>query len=428
MDAKQKINRMFETIILRTKLNLFAAITYKFKIELVKENKHRACCFIDPATKKPIIQYREDFVEEQEIPQLIYVHLHEIIHFIDGHLSECRYGGKHFETFILACDHVINYMLDKDANDPNALKNIIKAPNDIFRVPALLDKEYTVMEVYEWLMDRTTFIKITPNSNGSSSVEIEGKNCGNVIFDLDPNGEGKSSDQQVQKQVSDELKSELRALINNVIEKSNSKGNVSGKLYEYIKKITEIVVPWYVLLEKAVQTVVTKSDHRSWKNLNKRLRVHNVLIPSHSNEEELDCLYVLQDVSGSVGTADQEKFMSFLLQSINYFKKIVILQHDCELKSKLVLTRQDFESQKEEIFKLKGRGGTSHICVFDEIEYDMFEENVKIGLIVILSDFESNIESIWDKYEFHKEVPIKVLCTSKYQIPTYVDDKPIFIR
>jgi predicted metal-dependent peptidase len=200
-------------------------------------------------------------------------------------------------------------------------------------------------------------------------------------------------------------------------------------LYEYIDKITKVEVPWEIILENAIHTTLAKSNtNRSWKNIHKRYRSLGITLPTYTNDTVLDKLYVFQDTSGSMSTEDQKKFVDILFQSINFFHSIVILQHDSSIVSTLELTRDNFEQQKEEVFKIHGRGGTSHRECFEYVEKTFFDEDEKIGIILMLTDYYSDIEYLWDRFEFHKYIPIKIICTEKnVKIPPHIDAKPIYI-
>ena len=74
-----------------------------------------------------------------------------------------------------------------------------------------------------------------------------------------------------------------------------------------------------------------------------------------------------------------------------------------------------------------GRGGTSHRDAFDLIEED-YVEGENIGMVISLTDFESDIESIWSRYNWKDEIPFKVLLTSGGRsVPVEIDDSPILI-
>lgn len=474
LDAQEKLRIAILKILAKTDLKLFGCLIYKFDLRIV-EGEETAYCYIDRVSKKPNINFCRSFVDIKlpKTTDVVFVILHEMLHFIDGHCSQYRVRNLDRKIYNLAADHVINCMLRHDSN--NSLKGAITLPDWVFTVKELEDQDVTLMEVYEYLMNKQQKVEFrirmpgTPppqkqNGQGDPSdqgqkgeggdetqsgqgqgqepaeagdtgtlvdVYIDGKYQGTVPFDIggkDPNASGNDpSDTLNDSALSDELKSEIRSIINNVL-KGKSKGNGSGKVMEYLEEVTKLEVPWDVLLENTIQTTRVKSNNnKSWKSIRKKYRHLGVTLPDNSKELVQDNLYIIQDTSGSMGTEEQQKFADLIQQSINYFKAIKVIQHDYDIQNILELDRDNFELQKHKIFEIYGRGGTSHKPSFDYIEDQFFNEDEAIGLIVLCTDYESDVERIWNSYDFHKFVPVKVLCTEKRSIISRdVDDKPIY--
>jgi predicted metal-dependent peptidase len=430
MLAEEKLHIAVSKILTRSALRLFGCIIYKFDILLIDkigDGNNTAAVSINHLTRKPTIKFCIKYVDTLTINQLIFDIFHEMVHFIDGHLNNVRTQNKDKKIFNLAADHIINTMLEEDSK--NSLKDFISPPpHTHFLVPHFIGKKTSLNEVYEWLMNNTSRINIIINNvTGQGTVSIGGTIIGTINLDLtrDPND---NNDNIIEEEVIDELRSELRSIINNVLENS-SRGVGTSNIYEYIKEITRLEIPWEVLLDNCIRGTLCKSnENKTWKQPRKRLRTHNIILPDIDHEFTIDSLYVLQDTSGSVGTKDQEKFVNIISQSINHFSKIVIVQHDYNITNKLILTTENFDLNKDKIFSIHGRGGTSHTDCFNFLESEFFEEEQKIGLVIILSDYESNIEQIWNNYKFHEFVNIKVLCTGTRKISPLVDDSPIRIQ
>ena len=83
----------------------------------------------------------------------------------------------------------------------------------------------------------------------------------------------------------------------------------------------------------------------------------------------------------------------------------------------------------ENIYNFTGRGGTSHKEVFDKIEEMIYENDEEVSLIFFLTDFESDIEHLWKsgKYRWIREIPLKLILTSKHKVPEFIDKSPIYI-
>ncbi len=443
MSAEEKLKLAILKILAKSKFKLFGCLIYKFDLQIIKESKFNdtgcetAYCFINPVNKKPSIHFYEDFVDKSinNVQQMIYVILHEMLHFIDGHLSKFRINGLDQHIYNLATDHDINTKLNEDIK--GVLKGELETPSSNFVVKELVDSGYSLMEVYEWLMDKKSKISIkfrkhNEDKGEASEDRIDGDVADIYINDkyegtinLDLNSPTSSEDGS---SLSDELKSEIRSIINNLLNKQTGRGFTKGTIYEYLEKISALEIPWEILLENAIQTTMVKSNtNKTWKSIRKKYRHIGVTLPDTSKDAIMDNLYIVLDTSGSMSTLDLEKFMSLIIQSINYFKTIKIIQHDYSIQNILDLNRDNFEMEKENIFNVYGRGGTSHSYCFEYIENQFFNEDEKIGLIILCTDYGSDIEGIWDKFEFHKYIPVKVLCTVKGTvINPIVDDKPIY--
>lgn len=447
MTAHEKLHLAILKILARSNLKLFGCLIYKFDIRIIQPQNESmtAHCFFDSVAKKPVIEFSERFMDEdiEDVGETIYVIIHEMLHIIDGHNSRSRYINKNTKIFGLACDHDINCKIDKDINNAETgFKEIINAPIHRFFIRDLVGQDLTVYEVYEYLMNIQNNLKFEPffedgtvgdpvdgdgiekleNSPVGANVYINEKYQGKIYFDLKPEAEG------VGETCSDELKAEVRSIINNILSKGQYKGCNKGAIAEFLNKISELKIPWDILLENVIQTTRIKSNtNKSWKNVRKKFRHLNIKLPDSSKDDVKDSLYVLLDTSGSMSTLDQEKFANLILQSINYFKNIKVIQHDHTVQNVLELTRDTFENQKDEIFKIYGRGGTSHEDCFKYVEHQFFEEDESIGLIILATDYQSDIESIWNRFNFHKYIPVKVLCTGKNEtISPTVDNRPIY--
>jgi len=161
------------------------------------------------------------------------------------------------------------------------------------------------------------------------------------------------------------------------------------------------------------------------------MRSHGIMLPGSDNEETTDNLYICVDSSGSISDSDLSRFADIIKQSMIHFKTLHIIKHDTEVYGGIVkMSRDDTFDLTHDAFAVDCRGGTCHIDAFNHIEED-YQEFDNIGLIILLTDFYSNIESIWDNYEFTHNVPMKILLPetgSNMNIPDYIDKTPIVIK
>lgn len=405
-------------ILAKKRLRLFGCLLYRFDLRATESDDMKtACCTIDKILRKPVIIINSNFISKLEnVEQVMFVVLHEMLHFIDGHLSKYRIVSGNDYVFNLAADHVINSLLEKEALS----SKLIEVPSDAFMIPELKNQNLDVMEVYEWLMDNKEFYHCKYNQEtGMIDVFKNNKYVGSISPDLDNEAE-ESSD------LLDEIKAEIRSVMNTF----NTKGSNHDDLFKYIEELVKINIPWESILDNEIQKSRIKSPcNKTWKKLRKKLLHLSITLPGTDTDDDLDDLYLIQDTSGSLWNDEKEhsKIVTLLSESINYFRGIKVIQHDVEVTNSFYLTRDNFENEKHKMYELRGGGGTSHKEAFSFIENDYFEMQEKIGMVILSTDYESDIEQIWNNYEFHNYVPVKVLCSNKnVNINKMVDSSPIF--
>ena len=233
-------------------------------------------------------------------------------------------------------------------------------------------------------------------------------------------------------QIIDNIKRNCQLLINN--DRFNQiKGERSNSLIEYIRNIIEVEIPWYKLLEKALLTKIKKNlDSRSWSNIMKRYKAHNILLPGYGIKKELEAIGLIFDTSGSISKKNLEIFKGIINNSISQFEKIWILQHDVKIQSNIIINQND--SDIIDNIKFKGRGGTSHYYVFHEIEKAYLKQaikysNLNLGLLIFITDFESDIIKYWNKFEWQKHIPVIFMLTNnKCKIPKEIEENVIYIK
>ena len=211
---------------------------------------------------------------------------------------------------------------------------------------------------------------------------------------------------------------------------SVSRGSKSGKTIEYLKKITKLEVPWETILEKAILVnTVCSPDVRSWMNPMKRLRAHNIILPGNGIDRKLETCVIVIDSSGSITSQNLMKFSGICSSALTQFDRVWILKHDVKVYSNEIIKGSELENSHF-LCEFKGRGGTSHDPVYKIIENEFIhnKQGVKIGLIIFLTDFESDIEKIWNKYKWTKEIPVIHLLTHPAKVPKHIDDSPILIK
>jgi len=446
MDWKQKLDSARMNILISNQLRLFGCLIYNFDIIVVDSNlifedniseetkevaKNSLTAMALIINDKPTIIIYSHFIEEKTSSELIFVILHEIIHILDGH--NLRSVGKNNKIHNLAADHIINIALQQDV-DKKILENV-SIPDDAFMINSLKNKKMTLNEVYEWLLQKTKIKKI-----GMSLINIDGVNIGKIeleMMTIDIDGKQyqftnditslaeTDSDRSKEQEINNTLLAEARAIMSN--DSIIGKGDSSGALLQLINKMIEVKIPWWELLKKAITNkIVPSEDNRSWRRMQKRPQALGISLPDYDQEERPAILILCEDQSGSISKTDIKKFANVIYQAIKFFDEIRVIKHDVGIHSDETFKASDCLNEKI-LFEAHGRGGTSHNLVFKRIE-ESFEEDDEISLVILLTDFDSDIEKIWSNYKWTKIIPISVCLTKSRTIPKHIDNKPILIE
>lgn len=258
-----------------------------------------------------------------------------------------------------------------------------------------------------------------------SEVMIKNKKY-KVVSDLLNSTESVEKDTEIVN----ELVSEIRTLMK---DERISRGLASGSIKELIDKIIEVNIPWEDMLARGILTkIVPSPDTRIWTRPHKRLRSHGIILPGQGYDKKPDCAILLIDTSGSISNKDLKKFSNIIVQSLSQFDEIRVIKHDTKIHSDEKVLTSDI-TNNEIISEFKGRGGTCHRECFDRIEKSFLDKE-DIGLVITLTDFDSNMHIIYKKYEWTKRIPI-CICITGYdaenkvkKVPQELDPNPIVIK
>lgn len=435
-EVQEKIRKVRTKLLASDSLKLFGCLLYRFQINLIDCDSLTASCGISKIDKSLVINLGKKFISELKFKELIFLLVHEIMHFLYNHLDQ----KEGYDNIILnlANDHVINDKIRMDiANSTTDIFSIarnLEMLKDAFIVDKFKGVDATSYEVYHYLMKNVTYITITNSGDGDNNGGDSDAKQNQEIEITDQNGKKHkikldikySKEKKICKEITEELKTEVRS----ILETSRNKGNSPGRLIKAIMDLVKIEVPWDILLEKAISSTVVVSSNKSWKNINKRLySAVNMILPYSDVEEQKDNLYLVIDTSGSILDRTLVKFFTVVKNSLEYFKNIVVITHDCVISGYTKIAADEFDMKSSDILKIK-KGGTSHKDVFDRIEKD-YEKSEDIGLVLLLTDFCSDIEEIYSNYKWVYEIPIKVIAQSKSDmkyIPREIDKNPILIN
>ncbi len=331
---------------------------------------------------------------------LVFIICHELLHILHKH--GIRKQNRNHIIWNVACDHVIEVFLKQ-------LKRLITPYDNKYNIIPTLEynsPKCTAEEAYEWLLNNQHVIKIKQLTD--MIIEVSNKN-NEYMFTVIIPPEGNNTENIIEQ-----ITMEARAIFENL----KSKGNLPGQLIGYLDQILKIEIPWEKLIEKSIKiNVIMKPDDRTWKCPNKYFIPQNIILPGYStidSKEGTGVLIIGIDTSRSISRNDLKKFSSVIEQSLDYFLCVKVIIHDTTIYQKVEFTKDNILTFYNFLTNIgyQGRGGTSHKKLFDEIELLWNENKDELSMVICLTDMDSNIEQIYQKYSWVKNnLPLVFIIT-----------------
>jgi len=399
-DKDNKLLIAVVSIITNKNTELFSSIWYSIEDKHFDDKLTIARVYLPPDGKIQLLLNSEVLNEEYSIKNIKFIILHELMHILYLHIFTREDANFDHDIANLATDHVINEALKRDEKFFD-----IECPKDAFIIPELVGQNLSWVEVYDYIMKN--YDKITDGWKIELKSKIKNeilKAIRDIISDLAPQNK-KNTDEQLNN-----IKINIITTIQNnpyIQELIKNRGDSTNSVFQIFKDYITVEIPWEVLLEKAVlkQLALSRpSDDRTWRNINKKILYHNYILPGKDQEETIDTILFCIDTSGSMSDTDIKKAINIVDQSYHKEHNIRLIMHDTIIQKNIIL------SDINDVYKIVGRGGTSHQPVFDWIE-NYTKENDDLSLIVFITDFYSDIESIWNKYKWKDEIPYVFIVT-----------------
>lgn len=179
------------------------------------------------------------------------------------------------------------------------------------------------------------------------------------------------------------------------------RGSIPGSLDTVFKKFFKTEIPWDEILRDAIKKAVTPvPNNRGWRTLNKLFMPHGYTLPgiTYDFEERVDIGVVSIDTSGSISHKELNLFASILVESLHYFKKLIMITHDSTIHQ-IEEFQHNNQFELEQFIKtvgFKGRGGTSHSEVLEKVTELDQTENDGISIFISLTDGYSDIDRYWN--------------------------------
>ena len=335
---------------------------------------------------------------------------------------------KDHDTMIwnLAADHVINSTIKRTFKNSDVIpyggwdggKFVLFSDNEINRT------DITTEEVYDYL------IRNNVNECRFTLIDVQGNGKGLKSYTVKDNLTGKEYTVDVSDGNTSKEFENFNKIASEIFNQIKDRGDMPRNLTEVFKKFYKTEIPWTEILRDAIHKCLTPlPNSRGWRTLNKLFIPHGYTLPgiTYDFEENADTAVVSIDTSGSINSKELHEFPCILVESIAYFKKIILITHDYTIQQ--VEEFHNYDSGKLQTFLtnigFKGRGGTSHKDVFNKIQE--IDNDIAEGLSIYLSltDGYSDISDYWNKNEWSKKgsIPTYFIITKGGTIPSICKEK-----
>ena len=333
------------------------------------------------------LYYNPDFISDLTDEEGKGVMAHEVMHLA----LECfdRLGERDKNRWNIAQDVIINHIL---------VQNGLEIPEEgiIPQNGTLELEQYGTLEnvgdeysesVYAWLKENEpdaeslidSFDKIVQSSGesgeGGKSIQIPEDVDIEESDEYDKVGSGSEDDVDWDKEME-------KAAHKHATERGEAPAGVEGMIDS--KRSDD--VNW----KNLIRTTISELNPYSQTYRKPHKNSHSVghYIPSQKKKGSISVIAVV-DTSGSVSDENLSKFIGEVINIINTYEQIdlTVIQHDAEVQD--VETYNRPKSSDFTKFEIAGRGGTSHVPVFDAIEDEQLADHETI--IVCLTDGYTNV-------------------------------------
>ena len=392
-----------------------------------------------------------------ESRHLLFVLVHELLHVIFLHNARC--SGRIHKLWNIATDQVINNLIRRtfpktqdidpfggygksggcicyDKIDGQSVSDPRMSAEDVYEV---MKKYFRRWEVTKLFYSDGTTEELggdgqQPNgsdgdSGGSNSnnTSLGGNSHKKVsayeVTDLDTgekfvvgNNEADSDTQRAVDQFS--------RLAGEIYSNFKGRGCGSGSIFEVFEEFFRTDLPWDKILENIIRKNVTLSPNsRGWQTLNKKFLGLGFTLPGTTYDEDVkvDVGVVSIDTSGSISSEELGMFADVLVESLDYFERIVLITHDSEIKQHEEFFSYDKDRLRNYIQSVgfRGRGGTSHADVFRRIQEIHDRSSVGVSIYIGLTDGWSDVDAEWETNAWSRknEIPSCFVLTQNHSKP-----------
>lgn len=333
-------------------------------------------------TEDTRVFYNPEFIDSLTEEETKGVLAHEVMHkAMDGFK---RQGNRDDQKWNVAQDLVINHILVNENGMALPDKGLIPDSNGTFESE---DGSLTVENIHEKNFEQVydnvpkqdapeggfdIHIKIDGDGEGEVMEGGAGGGDGDIKVTIEQAGDGEGGgdgDQEVEggggESGEDIDDIDWDSVVAQAQQHAASQGSEPGGIEDLLEVNREGDVDYKRLISQTISSHVP-SDY-TVMSPSKRSRAVGEYLPSVKTDEGLEVITVL-DTSGSVGDALLERFIGEIKHLVDTFENVdlTVIQHDADVQS--VEEYERARTNQFDEFEIKGRGGTSHVPVFEEVE------------------------------------------------------------
>ena len=319
------------------------------------------------------IRYNPSFFASKTKEEYCYILMHEVMHVLMMHCF--RRENRKPDLWNVACDFVVNDMVNMLAM--NLTKNgiVLKTPNDALVFPDYLVAKESAETMYEKLLDMNSKI----DRNTCHFVYGSGKWAKEYRFERIPSDVivHKSGISEADKKVIEET---VKGLIRSAVSNCKDQGLGTMDIPKVFLRLTESKkLNWKLLLRDFLEEGA--SDESSYFTPERKYLHMDLIIPGpEERREELGEVWAFIDDSGSISKNELDQFLT---QLYRIMKDVGGRMNVAFWNTKVDAVYSNITDQKKLMEVVpKGSGGTNASCVY---EY-MKNNHIRPEVLILLTD------------------------------------------
>jgi predicted metal-dependent peptidase len=424
--------RMISKALIKLATNdpFFGCVAMRMNIESVDKNfveqfKQARGFDFAMATDGKSIKYNPDWVEKQQLNDLVGVLAHEAAHVALKH--QLRRGVRDIKKWNIACDMAIN---------PHLLESGYSLPDydDAKKAQVAQYIDMSSEKIYGMIPDspdKQSPPSDSPNSpeeptSGDSSGQNPNQNQ-DKFQQAPPDSGGVIDHPQIDKKnpnTQKELEEEADGDIEAAYQASKNTGNVPGWLDRIIRGRRKVLNDYREMLRDWMEKSLYKGDY-SWSIPNRRYMASGFCMPGFAPENDAPNFIFAMDTSGSIGTEEEEEFGSHINSVLEEFpSSYTVLFCDTMVRGRQTISHEDLPIE----LKTQGGGGTNFEDTMKIIRDEYVQSDTPPQGVIFFTDLETcsfgedpGIPVLWLVHSNHSEdltVPFGkiVICKSKKEI------------